>query len=242
MLKGQRIFLTGGAGFIGSALVRRLAETNHCMVFDLLRRNALAASGYDKHPNVTLVQGDVRDPAAMLEAMKGCGYVVHLASIAGVDTVMREPVATMEIALEGTMNALRAALREGRDVECVRLRRPRRRRRRGSGLGRGFAAARNADRGGEHDKQRNESRTAHGAFLSSRVCRVLRLRTIAAASTAAAERAARAGVSVGLATSAHPPSLFEGAATQRPDSSQTAGNTQSCTLVHAVGHTPPRHM
>ena len=45
MLQGQRIFLTGGAGFIGTALVRRLAQHNQCIVFDLLRRNALAAAG-----------------------------------------------------------------------------------------------------------------------------------------------------------------------------------------------------
>lgn len=116
MLKGQRILLTGGAGFIGTALVRRLMEENHCVVFDLLRRNALQTAGLDRHPNVTLVQGDVRDRAALTDAMAGCGYVVHLASIAGVDTVMREPVLTMEIALEGTINALRAA----RDIGSIK--------------------------------------------------------------------------------------------------------------------------
>lgn len=109
MLQGQRILLTGGAGFIGTALVRRLVEKNHCVVFDLLRRNALAAAGLDRHPSVTLVQGDVRDAAALARAMDGCGYVIHLASIAGVDTVLKDPVLTMEVALEGTMNALRAA-------------------------------------------------------------------------------------------------------------------------------------
>lgn len=109
MLQGKRILLTGGAGFIGSALVRRLVEANHCVVFDLLRRNALSATGHDKHPNVTLIQGDVCDLAALTEAAKGCQYMIHLAAIAGVDTVLRNPVLTMEVALEGTMNALRAA-------------------------------------------------------------------------------------------------------------------------------------
>ena len=109
MLQGQRIFLTGGAGFIGTALVRRLAEHNQCTVFDLLRRNALGSSGLDKHPNVTLIQGDVRDVPALQKAMAGSQYVIHLASIAGVDTVLKDPVLTMEVALEGTMNALRSA-------------------------------------------------------------------------------------------------------------------------------------
>ena len=101
MIEGRRILLTGGAGFIGTALVRRLCETNHCVVFDLLRRNALGPAGLDKHPNVTLIPGDVRDAAALGKAMDGCTHVVHLASIAGVDTVLQNPVPTMEIALEG---------------------------------------------------------------------------------------------------------------------------------------------
>ncbi len=90
-------------------MVRRLCEANECVVFDLLRRNALTPAGLDKHPNVHLVQGDVRDVAALGKAMDGCSHVVHLASIAGVDTVLKNPVPTMEIALEGTMSALRCA-------------------------------------------------------------------------------------------------------------------------------------
>ncbi|MBI5517075.1 MAG: NAD-dependent epimerase/dehydratase family protein [Deltaproteobacteria bacterium] len=117
MIEGQRILLTGGAGFIGTALVRRLCAANECVVFDLLRRNALVPAGLDRHPNVRLVQGDVRDPAALKAAMEGCGYVVHLASIAGVDTVLQNPVPTMEIALEGTLNALRCARDLGERVK-----------------------------------------------------------------------------------------------------------------------------
>ncbi|MDP3278968.1 MAG: NAD-dependent epimerase/dehydratase family protein [Deltaproteobacteria bacterium] len=109
MLTGQKIFLSGGAGFIGSRLVKQLADHNECIVYDLMRRNALGDEGMDKHPNVKVIQGDVCDRAKMTEAMRGADYVVHLASIAGVDTVLKNPVPTMEIALEGTMNALRAA-------------------------------------------------------------------------------------------------------------------------------------
>jgi len=109
MLQDQTIVLTGGAGFIGTALIARLAEHNRCVVFDLLRRNALAAAGLDRHRNVTLIKGDVRDPVALTQAMQGATHVIHLASIAGVDTVLRDPVLTMEVAIEGTMNALRAA-------------------------------------------------------------------------------------------------------------------------------------
>jgi len=109
MLKGGHVLITGGAGFIGTALAARLAENNHIRVLDILRRNALSKAGLDRHPNVELVVGDVRDLTAVQRAVTGCDYVIHMASIAGVDTVLKNPVMTMEISLEGTMNVLRAA-------------------------------------------------------------------------------------------------------------------------------------
>ncbi len=109
MLEGSSILITGGAGFIGTALVRRLADKNRIRVLDNLRRNALASAGLDKHPNVELVVGDVRDDQVVTAATRGVDYVIHMASIAGVDTVMKNPVTTMEVSLLGTVNALRAA-------------------------------------------------------------------------------------------------------------------------------------
>ncbi|MEM7135419.1 MAG: NAD-dependent epimerase/dehydratase family protein [Myxococcota bacterium] len=103
------MLITGGAGFIGTGLAARLAEHNQIRVLDILRRNALSEAGLDHHPNVELVVGDVRDMTAVRRAVTGCDYVVHMASIAGVDTVLKNPVTTMEISLEGTMNVLRAA-------------------------------------------------------------------------------------------------------------------------------------
>jgi nucleoside-diphosphate-sugar epimerase len=113
MLEGSTILITGGAGFIGTALTRRLIEKNRVRIFDNLRRNALAAAGLDKHPNVSLCVGDVRDEAALRDAMRGAEYIVHMASIAGVDTVLKNPVLTMDVSLTGTMNALRIANEAG---------------------------------------------------------------------------------------------------------------------------------
>ena len=42
MLKGAHVLITGGAGFIGTALTARLAKDNHIRVLDILRRNALS--------------------------------------------------------------------------------------------------------------------------------------------------------------------------------------------------------
>lgn len=114
MLEGARILITGGAGFIGTALTARLADKNQIRILDTLRRNALGTAGLDKHPNVELMKGDVQDRASVDKAVEGMDYVIHMASIAGVDTVLKNPVPTMEISIEGTMNALRAAREHGK--------------------------------------------------------------------------------------------------------------------------------
>jgi nucleoside-diphosphate-sugar epimerase len=112
-IDGRTILLTGGAGFIGSALAARLLPRNRVVVFDTGARNALADSGLVDHPNLKFIIGDVLDPAALREAIRGCTIVVHLAAIAGVDTVIKMPVTTMKVNMIGTYNALEAALAEG---------------------------------------------------------------------------------------------------------------------------------
>jgi len=110
---GRRLLLTGGAGFIGSHLTERLAANNEIVILDTLRRNALGSAGLDRHPHVKIVVGDVTDAQVVRQAMQGCDGVVHMASIAGVDTVLKNPVLTMRVSLLGTMNVLEAALATG---------------------------------------------------------------------------------------------------------------------------------
>src|SRR5436190_2059116 len=56
MLQGRRICVTGGAGFIGSHLVERLAAKNELVVLDNYHRDALTASGYAGHANVRVAK------------------------------------------------------------------------------------------------------------------------------------------------------------------------------------------
>lgn len=116
MLFDQTVLLTGGAGFIGTALAARLLENNRVRILDNLRRNALVEAGLMAHPQLDLQVGDVRDYEVVRRAMVDVDRVVHLASIAGVDTVLRDPVTTMETSLEGTMHVLRAA-KESRRIK-----------------------------------------------------------------------------------------------------------------------------
>ncbi len=108
MIKGSRIFLTGGAGFIGSALIRRLIENNKVTVYDNLHRDALKHTGLADHPNLKFVNGDVLDAASVEGSIGDSDIIVHLAAIAGVDTVLSMPVRTMEVALIGSYNMLKA--------------------------------------------------------------------------------------------------------------------------------------
>ena len=110
-MQGKTIFMTGGAGFIGSTLTGRLVDANRLVVFDNLRRDALSGLPYASHPNLKLVVGDVTDAEALQAAMAEANphIVVHMAAIAGIDTVIKSPTTTMRVNLIGTLNALESA-------------------------------------------------------------------------------------------------------------------------------------
>jgi len=110
MLEGKRIFVTGGAGFIGTTLARELVERNEVIAFDNLHRDALSGTELGDHENYTLIQGDVLDADALRAAAEGATHFVHCAAIAGVDTVLQSPVRVMRVNVIGTYNALEAAL------------------------------------------------------------------------------------------------------------------------------------
>jgi UDP-glucose 4-epimerase len=109
MIKDKSIFITGGAGFIANTLIGRLADENQITVYDNFHRDTLSGSAYANHPNIHVVKGDVLDAERITEAMKGANIVVHAAGIAGIDTVIKDPVRTMRVNMMGTANALEAA-------------------------------------------------------------------------------------------------------------------------------------
>ena len=110
-IAGKTIFITGGAGFIGSTLAGRLVEYNRIVIFDNLARDSLKDRSFKDHPNLTLIQGDVLDFEALSKAMQGADIIVHCAAIAGIDTVIKSPVTTMRVNMVGSANVLEAASR-----------------------------------------------------------------------------------------------------------------------------------
>src|SRR5204863_124171 len=109
-LEGKRVFITGGAGLIGTTLARELVDRNTVVAFDNLHRDALTGLELADHPNFELIQGDILDPEALHAAAEGATHFVHCAAIAGVDTVLESPVRTMRVNVIGTYHALEAAL------------------------------------------------------------------------------------------------------------------------------------
>jgi UDP-glucose 4-epimerase len=105
------IFITGGAGFIGSTLAGRLVERNRVVVYDNLTRDSLKDKPFRTHPNLRLIEGDILDFDALCRAMDGADVVVHCAAIAGIMTVIKSPVSTMRVNVVGSANVLEAASR-----------------------------------------------------------------------------------------------------------------------------------
>jgi UDP-glucose 4-epimerase len=108
-LAGKRIFVTGGAGFIGTTLARLLVDDNDVVALDNLHRDALSGTDLLEHPRFTFHQGDVLDTELVRDLARGATHIVHCAAIAGVDTVLESPVRTMRVNLIGTYNVLEAA-------------------------------------------------------------------------------------------------------------------------------------
>ncbi len=109
-LSGKRILITGGAGFIGTTIARRLVDENEVIAYDNLHRDALSGTELGDHPNFTFQRGDVLDPHGLAAAAEGVTHFVHAAGIAGVDTVLASPVRTMRVNMIGTYYALEAAV------------------------------------------------------------------------------------------------------------------------------------
>jgi UDP-glucose 4-epimerase len=118
-LTGKRIVLTGGAGFIGTTLARRLVDANDVVALDNLHRDALTGTELAEHPRFRFVQADVLDGERLAELVRGATHVVHCAGIAGVDTVLESPVRTMRVNVIGTYNVLEAALATRATLERV---------------------------------------------------------------------------------------------------------------------------
>lgn len=78
-MKFRKILVTGGAGYVGAVLVPRLLANDYCVtVYDLM---IYGENVLQKHPNLTVIKGDIRDQKLLKEAMLDQDAVIHLACI-----------------------------------------------------------------------------------------------------------------------------------------------------------------
>jgi len=110
----MKLFITGGAGFIGSNFIRHVLslKKNYKIVnFDKLTYagNLANLESVAGHPNYSFVKGSICDATAVDEAMRGCDAVVHFAAESHVDRSIYEPAPVIETNVSGTFVMLQLA-------------------------------------------------------------------------------------------------------------------------------------
>ena len=109
----MKSLVTGGAGFIGSNLVRALLERGDDVRvldnFSTGRRTNLAGIEGD----IELVEGELRSYERVHAAVRGCELVFHLGALGSVPRSVQDPLTTSAVNVEGTLNVLLAARDEG---------------------------------------------------------------------------------------------------------------------------------
>ncbi len=109
----MRVLVTGGSGFLGAALVRELvAAGRQVRVLDDHSRGRPERLR-DLLQDIELVDGDVRDAAAVHRATEGCEVVWHLAYINGTRFFYERPDDVLEVGVKGALNTIEAALATG---------------------------------------------------------------------------------------------------------------------------------
>ena len=109
----MKYLVTGGAGFIGSNIVEELVKQGH-QVRTLDNYTTGKRENLDPfRGKIEMIEGDVRSPFAVMEAVQGCDYVLHQAALPSVPRSVKDPLTTNEVGVVGTLNVLKAAINCG---------------------------------------------------------------------------------------------------------------------------------
>ena len=95
----MKVIVTGGAGFIGSSVVSNLSKNHDVKIFDFKK---------SKMANNEFIQGDIKNADHVINSIKDCDVVIHLAATLGVINTEENPVMTLDTNMGGTKNVLEA--------------------------------------------------------------------------------------------------------------------------------------
>lgn len=109
-MTGRRILITGGCGFVGVNLVRRMLGSSELRAKLVVLDNETMGTEADlPDGDIEFLRGDVRDLSALTQSSKGCDTIVHLAAHTGVIDSIEDPFTNFEVNARGTLNVLMAA-------------------------------------------------------------------------------------------------------------------------------------
>jgi UDP-glucose 4-epimerase len=106
-----RFLVTGGAGFIGCNIVRRLLEEGHEV--RVLDNFSTGSRENLKGLDVELIEGDLTSYHMVQRAVKGVDYILHQGALPSVPRSVNDPIASVNVNVMGTLNVLTAAMEEG---------------------------------------------------------------------------------------------------------------------------------
>ena len=111
LLKNSRVLVTGGAGFIGSALIETLLQQqNEVICLDNFSTGKHSnIESFLSHTHFKLIEGDIRNFPDCEKAVSGARYVLHQAALGSVPRSVKDPQTTNEVNITGFLNILTAA-------------------------------------------------------------------------------------------------------------------------------------
>lgn len=123
MIENERIFITGGAGFVGSLLAQKLHKNNQVLIYDNFTRDALKFRNLDTKDNIETIKADVLNYMKLKDSLEHFKptYIVHCSAIAGIDSVVKSPTTTLRVNILGTANLLQAIQEIGLDTKRIAL-------------------------------------------------------------------------------------------------------------------------
>jgi nucleoside-diphosphate-sugar epimerase len=118
-MKPQRILVTGGAGFIGSHSVDFLLAQG-CQVVVLDNLFSGKTENLDmRHSGLEVMEGDVLEYPLLVDLLKSCDAVLHLAAIASVPESIANPIYSMQVNMQGFLHVLQAVHESRKDIRIV---------------------------------------------------------------------------------------------------------------------------